>query len=89
MYATGQRPGIAVNTSQIWNRRRQRMRRDSKNHKVSQADAVKAKAAAAEAAIREPPPKTWSATHPAYCFTVLCPEPEWRRKPEGGGNAIG
>ena len=60
------------------------MRRDSKTHKASQADAVKAKAAAAEAAIREPPPKTWSATHPAYCYTELCPDQRLRRKPEGG-----
>ena len=65
------------------------MKHNRKIYKVNKTDAAKAKAAAAEAAIREPPPTTWSATHPAYCFTVLCPEPEWRRKPEGGGNAIG
>lgn len=59
------------------------MRRDSKTHKANQADAVKAKAAAAEAAIREPPPDTWSATHPAYCFTELCPESVLRRQPGG------
>ena len=61
------------------------MRRGSRNvYKVNRSDAVKAKAAAAEAAIREPPPKTWSATHPAYYYTELCPKPTLRRKPKGG-----
>lgn len=39
--------------------------------------------------IKQPPPKTWSARMPAYCFTPLCPDREWRtadrEKGEGNG----
>lgn len=59
------------------------MKHDRKVYKVNKTDAARANAAAAESALREPPPDTWSATHPAYCFTELCPESVLRRKPGG------
>lgn len=27
-----------------------------------------------------PPAKTWSATMPPYCYTVLCPDPRYQYK---------
>ncbi len=68
-------------TARTWIMRRQRMKRNKKTSKANRVDAAKAKAAMEESAIREPPPKTWSATHPAYCFTRLCPVPELRQSP--------
>lgn len=58
-------------------------RRESKAIRADKAMALRAKAATAAEALREPPPDTWSATMPAYCYTVLCPDPELRQPPEG------
>lgn len=30
---------------------------------------------------KEPPPRTWSARMPAYCYTELCVVPDLRRYP--------
>ena len=56
------------------------MRKPKKQHA---AVLVKQQAMAAkvEMMLREPPPKTWSARMPAYCFTELCPDRELRRYP--------
>lgn len=58
-------------------------RRESKVIRADKAMALRAKAATAAEALREPPPDTWSVTMPAYCYTVLCPDPELRRTPKG------
>ena len=60
-------------------------RRDSKAIRADKAMAFRAKAATAAEALREPPPDTWSATMPAYCYTVLCPDPELRQPLKGVG----
>ena len=28
--------------------------------------------------INSRPHETWSMTHPAHCYTSLCPDPQWR-----------
>lgn len=58
-------------------------RRESKAIRADKAMALRAKAATTAEALREPPPDTWSATMPAYCYTVLCSDPELRQSPEG------
>ena len=58
-------------------------RKESKAIRADKAMALRAKAATAAEALREPPPDTWSATMPAYCYTVLCADPELRQSPEG------
>ncbi len=58
-------------------------RRESKAIRADKAMALRAKAATAAEALREPPPDTWSAIMPAYCYTALCPDPDLREAPEG------
>ena len=58
-------------------------RRESKAIRADKAMALRAKAATAAEALREPPPDTWSAIMPAYCYTVLCSDPELREPSEG------
>jgi len=56
--------------------------KESKAARADKAMIIRAKAAAAASAVKEPPPDTWSAIMPAYCYTVLCPDPELRVAPE-------
>lgn len=56
--------------------------KESKAARADKAMINRARAAAAASAVQEPPPDTWSATMPAYCYTVLCPDPERRVAPE-------
>lgn len=58
-------------------------RRESKAIRADKAMALRAKAATTAEALREPPPDTWSATMPAYCYTVLYSDPELREPSEG------
>ncbi|MBS5606284.1 MAG: hypothetical protein KHX84_18220 [Enterocloster asparagiformis] len=60
-------------------------RRESKVIRADKAMALRAKAATAAEALRELPPDTWSATMPAYCYTMLCPDPELRQPLKGVG----
>jgi hypothetical protein len=60
-------------------------RKDSKAIRADKAMAIRAKAATAAEALRELPPDTWSATMPAYCYTMLCPDPELRQPLKGVG----
>lgn len=56
--------------------------KESKAARADKAIINRARAAAAASAVQEPPPDTWSATMPAYCYTVLCPDPERRVAPK-------
>ncbi len=56
------------------------MRKQKKQH-AEVLQKQQAMAAKVEMMLREPPPKTWSARMPAYCFTELCPDWELRRYP--------
>ena len=56
-------------------------RKESKAIRADKAAAIRAKAATAASAIWEPPPTTWPTKRPAYCFTVLCPDPALREPP--------
>ena len=58
-------------------------RRESKVIRADKAMALRAKAATAAEALREPPPDTWSATMPAYCYTMLCSDRELRQPLKG------
>ena len=60
-------------------------RRESKVIRADKAMALRAKAATAAEALRELPPDTWSATMPAYGYTMLCPDPELRQPLKGVG----
>ena len=60
-------------------------RKDSKAIRADKAMAIRAKAATAAEALRELPPDTWSATMPAYCYTMLCPDPVLRQPLKGVG----
>ena len=55
-------------------------KKGSKQFKVSRIDRSKALAARADEAIKER-----IRTAPAYMYTSLCPVPELRRPPKGGG----
>lgn len=59
------------------------MRGNKKQSKVNQQARHRAVEACNDAAIREPPPKTWAARKPAYAYTPLCPDQELREAPEG------
>lgn len=56
--------------------------KESKAVRAARATSDRARAAFADSAVREPPPDTWSAIMPAYCYTVLCPDSELRTAPE-------
>lgn len=56
--------------------------KESKAARADKAMINRARAAAAASAVKEPPPDTWSAIMPAYCYTALCPDPERREAPE-------
>lgn len=56
--------------------------KESKAARADKAIINRARAAAAASAVQEPPPDTWSATMPAYCYTALCPDPELREAPK-------
>ena len=59
--------------------------KESKSARADKAMINRARAAAAASAVKEPTPDTWSATMPAYCYTVLCPDPELRAAPRRSG----
>lgn len=50
-----------------------RIKGNKKQSKVNQQARHRAVEACNDAAIREPPPETWSARMPAYAYTELCP----------------
>lgn len=59
------------------------MRKTSKERQTAHMAQERARQTGYEKMLTGPRPKTWSARMPAYCFTVLCPDAELRRYPEG------
>ena len=57
------------------------MRKSSKEHREQLARREKALQAEVATAVKAPPAKTFSATHPAYTYTSLCPDPRLRKVP--------
>lgn len=41
--------------------------------RIATLSASQRREAKVEVMLRDPPPRTWAARMPAYCFTVLCP----------------
>lgn len=58
------------------------MRKTSKDRQTAHMAQERARQTGYEKMLTSPRPKTWNARMPAYCYTVLCPEPELRRYPE-------
>ncbi|MDD3253810.1 MAG: hypothetical protein PHV18_14775 [Lachnospiraceae bacterium] len=52
------------------------MRKDSKERRAARKQIEMIMEAAVA---KDPPVKTWSATHPAYYGTVLCPDRRYRK----------
>ncbi|WP_313347467.1 hypothetical protein [Lacrimispora sp.] len=57
------------------------MRKSSKDCRADRASVNSRIQAEADAAIKAPPVKTFSALNPAYTYTSLCPDPKRRRLP--------
>lgn len=60
------------------------MRESSKERREKYVRAQRITLAEAAIGIKAPPAMTFSATHPAYTYTSLCPDPKLRRVPGCG-----
>lgn len=55
---------------------------------IATLSASRIREAKVEVMLRDPPPRTWAARMPAYCYTKLCPVHSLRAYPAGEGRMI-
>ena len=58
------------------------MRQSPKERRIQYVQAQRITTVEAAIAMKAPPAKTFSATHPAYTYTSLCPDPALREPPK-------
>ncbi|MBE7718802.1 hypothetical protein [Lacrimispora indolis] len=58
------------------------MRKSPKERRIQYVQAQRITTVEAAIAMKAPPAKTFSATHPAYTYTSLCPDPALRKPPK-------
>jgi len=61
---------------------RDTMRKSPKERRIQYVQAQRITMVEAAIAMKAPPAKTFSATHPAYTYTSLCPDPALREPPK-------
>lgn len=60
------------------------MRKSPKERRNQYVQAQRITTAEAAIAVKAQPAMTFSATHPAYTYTSLCPDPKLRKSPAKG-----